>query len=281
MSSPGYVDANGKFVEGTGSYAPGGGTDLPPVGYYWYFDSSAPGGKRALPLPGNVAKGVAAVRTFRDSTLMSRGTGMGHPDYETGQETLGRQQQADSLGMLKAQALGQGPSVAAGQQAMATGQAINSANAGAQAGNNPLAARAAMLGGSQGMMHAAVQGAAGRAQEQNAGMQSYGQGSTDLRGSDLAMRQQWLQQAQRDRQMQLQNASQNVSAVQGWNSLDADAQSRLRNANNTAMNDWQTGMDRYKQGQQDVANTAMATGVTLLGVGSDARVKTNVRKGGK
>ena len=229
--------------------------------------------------PQTIANGqTAAARSGRDASLMGRTTGMGHPVYEAGQVAQARARQQQGLGLLQAQALGQGPSVAQGQYAMANGHAQNAANAQMGSGN-PLAARQAMMQGSQGMMGAALQGAAGRSQEQNSGMQAYGQGTSDLRGGDLAQRQQWLQQAQRDRALQLANAGQNAHATQGWNGLDADQQARLRNSNLTAWKDFQTGQDRATADNQDTIAKTMQTFESMMG--SDARVKTNVRKGGK
>lgn len=225
-------------------------------------------------------QGDAAQRNA-DTALSSRTTGMAQPLWEIGNEGAARDRQAQALNLLRAQALGQGPSAAGVQQQQATGQAIRQQML-QGGGGNPLAQRAAMLGGQGGLQNAYMQGAQGRTQEQLGGLSGYGQGATALRSGDQDLQGQWLKQTGRDRALQLQNAQQNSTAVRGWESLAADRQARLRNAN---LADWS---QFNKNGERaDAASAAdeaqtMALFMTVASMfASDERLKTKIRKVGR
>lgn len=215
-----------------------------------------------------------------DSMLLGRNTGMAQPAWEIGNEGEARDRQAQALNLLRAQALGQGPSAAAVQQQQGTGQALRQQML-MGGGGNPLAQRAAMLGGQQGLQQAYMQGAQGRTNEQLGGLQNYGQGATALRGGDQDLQGEWLKQTARDRALQLQNAQQNSTAVRGWESLAADKQARLRNSNLT---DWQ--QFNKNQANADASSSAdeaqmLSMMMAAMAMMSDERQKTKIRKGGR
>ena len=144
---------------------------------------------------GNQGEGGEAHRIFQDQAANAGKVDLRQWERARRQELGARIAQQHGLDMYRAQAMGQGPSLAAEQMRGGLGSAYGQAAgmmAGGRGANMAAAQRAGMMAGSQGAMEGVRQAAQGRSAET---MRAYGNlVNSQLRGSDAARAAQALEQ---------------------------------------------------------------------------------------
>lgn len=265
MGVPQY-DANGKYV-GSG----GGGA----IDGYDPADPRTWANKQKKDAQ-NAAKAAADAINARNNSILGRPTpSLTDTSAYHDQIAAARANQLASLGLLKNSAMGQGPSYANAQAAIALGQGINAMHA---PQGNALAQRNAMLAGGGALGNLGAQGAMARGTEMGNAMQAYGTGAQAIRGGDLAGQQAAAQQYGRQQQLALQGARANQGLVQGLEGLDMDkALAQTKDAQDW-YNLWtQKNSAQADQNMKETQAMIQTMAAVAAMAASDRRVKKAVR----
>lgn len=192
------------------------------------------------------------------------------------QVAAARANQLASLDNLRKSAMGQGPSYANAQSAIALGQGVNQMHA---TQGNALAQRNHMLAGNQALVQVAAQGGLARGTEMGNAQNAYGTGSQAIRGGDLAGQNAAAAQYARQQGLQLQGAKSNQGMVQWLEGLDMDWRLAKTKEAQDYYNLWTQKVDNIGSENMKKVGTALATAGTVatLAAASDRRVKKDVR----
>lgn len=198
---------------------------------------------------------------LRDQQILDRGAkdlyvGVGAADA---QSQASRGMQMAALAQQYAAAQGNGPSAAAAQQQQMGGQAMLGALA-----NRSMGAASSGLGA------VAQQSAATRASEMQQAMGGYGEGTGQLRGADQAYQQGAYNLANAQNQINLTQAQQNQSYLQGREQHQFDVGLALTN---DARKQWQLAQQKanYEQQRKTAMSKAILNAAMTIGTAGLAR----------
>lgn len=186
-----------------------------------------------------------------------------------------RANQMQSLGLLRNSAMGQGPSYANAQSAIALGQGLGRLG---MTQPNALAARQNLMAGNQALGQAVAEGGLARGKEMGAALGAYGTGAQAVRGGDLAGQQAAQQQIGRQQALALQAGKSNQGLVQGLEGLDMD----WNLAQSKDAQDWynlwlQKNSAQADQNMKETQAAIQTMAAAAAMAASDRRVKKAVR----
>ncbi|NBW08772.1 MAG: hypothetical protein EBR82_12185 [Caulobacteraceae bacterium] len=222
------------------------------------FDASGPGWFNGYK---NAIGSAAATHLQQDSDILDRRAGSIYSAQQDQDAQASRQMQLAALAQQYTAAQGNGPSAAASQQRALGGQALLSA-----------LANRSMGGASSGMSAAAQQAAQTREGEMQQAMRGYGEGTGQLRGSELAYQQNAYNLGNAQNQINLAQAAQNQAYTQGLEqhqydtglAWTKDAQAR----HGMVLQRHQAVQEKYRKAQ----SAALAGAITLATMGAAAPV---------